>query len=74
MLQAESVCVFLVRLPSESSLDEELEKLRLNPELHMVNPDDLEELGTIGDGNFSTVHKMRNKKLGKNIAVKVCEL
>ena len=63
-------------LPSGSasgdlSLEEELEKLRLNPDLHVIDPDDLDDLGTIGDGNFGTVHKMRNKKMNRVDAVKV---
>lgn len=53
------------------SLEEELEKLRLNPDLHVIDPDDLDDLGTIGDGNFGTVHKMRNKKMNRVDAVKV---
>ena len=53
------------------SLEEELEKLRLNPDLHAIDADDLEDQGTIGDGNFGTVHKMMNKKKNMVIAVKV---
>lgn len=56
------------------SLEEELEKLRLNPDLHVIDPDDLEDLGTIGDGNFGTVHKMRNKKENRVDAVKVLQV
>lgn len=48
----------------------QLEKLRVNPQLHTINPDDLQDLGTIGDGNFSTVHKMKKKEDQKIIAVK----
>lgn len=53
------------------SLEEELEKIRINPDLHAIDADDLEDLGTIGDGNFGTVHKMMNKRKKMVIAVKV---
>lgn len=52
-------------------LEGELDPFLLNPDLHVIDPDDLEDLGTIGDGNFGTVHKMRNKKMNRVDAVKV---
>ena len=55
----------------ELSLEPELEPFLFNPDLHVIDPDDLEDLGTIGDGNFGTVHKMRNKKMNRVDAVTV---
>ena len=39
---------------------------------YRFTPDDLEELGPVGAGNYGTVLKMRFKETGTELAVKVC--